>query len=188
MRLVMNIQRLLPTLVFTLVLGNPAVCLASELLDSLIVGEQNGIFFPDKCCWVDLPRTERFLATVEECPSLDIGGIVGNFRLADNKIWLVGLDSCRGDIPLEKIYPELGNPAPATWLNGIFFAKINSNSKTCNPMTETPIPMYLTTLRLKIENGAVIDMQRQENEVPSCQDIENRKVPFPYDQWRGANP
>jgi|GEM_PF-2934783 len=184
-------RSLLRTLVFALTLGTSAICPATEPLpDTLTVGEHNGIFFPDECCWVGLPQTEKFRAAyIKEFENYcsAIGGIVGRFRLAEGKIWLIGLHNCDGDIPLEDIYPELSNPAFASWLNGVFFAKINRNHTAwCPP--GIPIHVYHTTLRLKIENGVVTDMQRQENDIPTCQDIESRKATFPYDQWRGSNP
>jgi hypothetical protein len=169
---------------------SPAICSATPpLSDTLIIDKYDGVFFPDEGYWVDLPRTEKFRTAIQKVSICSAaGGIVGRFRLADDKIWLVGLYSCGGDIPLEEIYPELDNPALATWLNGVFFAKIDWIPKTCNPVTESPINMYRTTLRLKIDNGVVTDMQRQENDVPTCQDIESGRVTFPYDQWRDAKP
>jgi len=165
-------HHLLRILVIGLFLGASAICSATEpLVDLLTVDGQQGPFFPDKCCWVDLPRTERLRAAkmAEMCSA--IGGPVGNFRLADGKIWLDGLRRCGGNMPLEEVYPELDQPAFASWLNGMFTAK---SGFVCHSRHNGFLEyFYRTTLRLRVENGVVTNLQRQENDLVACRtDIE----------------
>lgn len=149
---------------FSLTLGFAALCPATEpLTDVLIVGNDSGPFWPEKCCWIDLPKTERLVEArrAEECSAL--GGPVGRFQLEDNKIWLVGLRRCRGDVPLHDIYPELDNPSQATWLNGVLFAKI---APMC--ITQHGERLYRTTLRLEVKKGVVTHLQREEHAEAAC--------------------
>lgn len=148
-----------------MILGIPAVCGATEpLSDTLVVDQHSGPFHPQKCCWVELPRTEKLIAAkrAERCSA--IGGPVGRFRLADDKIWLVGLRRCGADMPLSEIYPELANPAVATWLSGVFFVGLD---QICvGPQRKR---QYRIFLRLEIEKGVVTKMQREERDEAICE-------------------
>jgi len=178
--------------IFALALGSFSICSATEPLhDQLEVGKQSGPFFPDKCCWIDMPKTEKMVEArlAERCSA--IGGPVGHFRLEDNKIWLDKLLVCGGDIPLKKIYPELDSPAHAAWLNGVFFAKIEH---ACVVRADSSIsglkPLYRTTLRLEVKDGIITRMQRQENDTSICQKTpeEQNNGNWLDDTWRGETP
>ena len=160
-----QIHGLMQTVALAIALGIPASCSATEPLhDILFIDGHDGPFFPEKCCWVDLPRTEKLIAARRQENCSAIGGPVGRFRIADGKVWLVGLRRCGGDMPLKEIFPELGNPAFAKWLNGAFRAEVNH-------MCLSPFSfgsLYRTTFRLEIKDGVVTDMQRQENDEADC--------------------
>ena len=118
----------------------------------------------------------------ENCSA--IGGPVGRFRLAEGKVWLDGLYRCRGDIPLEEIYPEFDKPALATWLNGVFYAK---NDSMCFVAGFGYV--YRSTFRFVIENGVVTSLQRQENDEEMCNDPVTVPVDITkprFDQWRSV--
>jgi len=135
------------------------------LHDFVTIDGQDGQIFPEKCCLIELPKSEGLSAArnIENCSA--IGGPVGRFRIADGKIWLVGLFRCAGDIPLEDIYPEMENPAHATWLSGVFYAAINFMCRKPNSFGS----LYRTTFRLEIEKGVISNMQRKENDEAACQ-------------------
>jgi len=165
MRRLHNLTRVL-TLVLALVA--PTMASATEPLhDSLTVDEQHGPFFPEKCCWVDKLETRKFIeARMAEilggCTA--IGGPVGGFRLAEGKIWLIGLYKCGGSVPLKEIYPELGDPIFANWLNGVFFASLD---RIC-VLQHDRKHVYRTELRLEVKNGVVTDTQRQQTDEAIC--------------------
>ena len=95
------------------------------LIDTIVVGEENGEIFPKNCCWVELPKTESLRAAkrAESCSA--IGGPVGRFELVDEKIWLVGLLRCGGEMHLSYVYPEMPDRVLATWLNGTYFVQLS---------------------------------------------------------------
>jgi hypothetical protein len=106
-----------------LLLCSPAMA-TRPLMDQIVVGDERGEIVPDKCCWVELPRTPLLVEArlAEQCSA--IGGPVGTFALIDNKLWLEGLLRCGGDIPLQQIYPEATGPIMASWLNGNYVLKL----------------------------------------------------------------
>jgi hypothetical protein len=161
-------HRYLQILIFPLILGASVASSATEpLFDQLAVDGLSGPLFPEKCCWVGLPETEKFRAAMREemkgyCSA--IGGIVGRFRLEDGKLWLEGMHRCGGNIPLQEIYPELDNPALATWVSGNFTAKLGLLCWVNNSDER----VYRTTLKLKIKDGVVTDIQREEGDETAC--------------------
>lgn len=141
----------------------PPISATQPLADTLLVGNELGPIHPEKCCWLELPRTERLFAAkrAEACSA--IGGPVGRFELVDQKIWLVGLSRCSGDMPLEQVYPEFGDRVHADWLSGVFFARFS-------PMCTTPDgqEVHRTVLRLEVDSGVVSSMQRSELDDSLC--------------------
>ena len=111
-------------LLFLLAVAYPSAA-TRPLIDRIVVGDESGEIFPEKCCWVDLPKTENLTAAkrAERCSA--IGGPVGRFELVDEKIWLVGLLRCGGELPLSYVYPEMPDRVPATWLSGTYFVKLS---------------------------------------------------------------
>ncbi|MCL2591337.1 MAG: hypothetical protein FWD67_10810 [Betaproteobacteria bacterium] len=153
----------------------------------MTIDGQEGYIFPEKCCWLGLPGNERLAAVLDEewmnCSA--IGGVVGRFRIADGKIWLAGLYKCGGDIPLKDIYPEMDSPAHATWLSGVFYAKVDGHMCNVWPIYRD---QYRITYRLELKDGIVTSMQRQDNEI--CQDDtrwKKGKIDLQADRWRGGN-
>src|SRR3546814_15829672 len=87
---------------------------------------KTGFLFPDKCCWVKLPSSDKLdAAKLEGTQCSAIGGPVGNFELADGKLLLRSLRACDGDIPLDQIYGEFHGPVVADWVSGKFFVEID---------------------------------------------------------------
>lgn len=92
------------------------------LQDSIEIGGEAAVFLAPKCCWIPMPRSEQLRQArgAERCSA--IGGPVGAFRLEGDAVLLVGFRRCSGDVPLAEIYPDLPDPAPADWLDGVFSA------------------------------------------------------------------
>jgi len=105
-----------------------------------------------------LPRTQRLIAAriAQRCNAP--GGPVGRYRLAEGRIWLIGLRSCGADLPVREIYPEFDDPTPALWLNGVLLARWDflcpSRRHTGNE--------YRFELRLEVKDAVVTAMQQQQ--------------------------
>ena len=140
-----------------------SVFATEPLHDRLIIGESEGIIFPEKCCWLDLPKSKKLseLNLKQRCSA--IGGPVGIFTLADGKLWLTGLRVCGGEISLSEVYPNLSDNIFANWLNGKFNAYMdflcrNSKSKK----------IYKTELEFYVEKGVVISKKEISNDERVC--------------------
>jgi hypothetical protein len=142
----------------------PSLSATQPLADTLVIGNERGPIHPEKCCWLELPKTERLIAAkrAEECSA--IGGPVGRFELVGQEMWLVGLSRCSGDMPLEQVYPEFGDRVQANWLSGVFFAKF---SPMC--ITQDGQQAYRTVLRLEVGSGVVSSVQRSELDGSICE-------------------
>ena len=158
----MNKMLVLITVCF--VFGFISNAFATEpLYDRLIIGESEGIIIPEKCCWLDLPKSKKLreLKFKQRCSA--IGGPVGIFTLADGKLWLTGLRVCGGEISLNEVYPDRSDNIFANWLNGKFNAYMdflcrNSKSKI----------IYKTELELYVEKGIVISKKLISNDESVC--------------------
>ena len=141
----------------------PSLAATPPLTDTLTIGDERGPIHPEKCCWLELPKTERLITAkrAESCSA--IGAPVGRFELVDQKIWLIGLSRCGGDLPLDQIFPEFGDRVQADWLNGVFFAKF---TPMC--LTKDGKEAYRTVLRLEVDSGLVSNMQRNELDESVC--------------------
>ena len=102
-------------------------CLATRpMIDRITVGGESGEIFPEECCWVELPKSERLTAAkrAESCSA--IGGPVGRFELVGERLWLVGLLRCGGEeLPLSHVYPEAPDRVAATWISGTYFVNLS---------------------------------------------------------------
>lgn len=134
------------------------------LLDAIDIGDEHGIFMPDQCCWIKLPETQRLRDAKRAQRCTAVGGPVGRFRLEGDKLFLVGLRQCSGDVPLHDIYPDLTDPAPASWLNGTFH--VLSIDHGCRPGRGANTPRE--TITLSVKDGIVTSMNRRFNENEQC--------------------
>ena len=132
------------------------------LIDTIVVGEESGEIFPEKCCWLELPRTEGLAVAkrAESCSA--IGGPVGKFELVNKQMWLVGLLRCSGEVPLSYVYPEMPERVPATWLNGTYFVKLSP--RCFGPMGAERNRKHLT---LKIDAG-IASIEEQKIDESEC--------------------
>jgi len=142
----------------------PAWGQATEpLRDILHIEGQSGPFAPEECCWVDLPRTERLIAAKRAQRCSAIGGPVGRFQLWEDRIWLIGLYRCGGDMQLDEIYPEMEGPTLASWLNGQFSVRLEL---MC--FTEGAMPVFRTTHSFVVEHGEVVETQTETHDGSDC--------------------
>jgi hypothetical protein len=90
------------------------------LFDRISIAEKSGNIFPEKCCWIELPKSERLreVRRAQQCSA--IGGPVGKFRIEDKQLWLDALRTCGEEMPLDAIYPDMHGPVVASWLSGNF--------------------------------------------------------------------
>jgi len=161
-RLTMNKMLVIVNVCF--VFGFISSVFASEPLhDRLIIGESEGIIFPEKCCWLDLPKSKKLreLKFKQRCSA--IGGPVGIFTLADGKLWLTGLRVCGGEISLNEVYPDRSSNTFANWLNGKFYAYMDF---LCRISKSKKI--YKTELELNVEKGVVISKRVISNDESAC--------------------
>lgn len=88
------------------------------LMDRIVVDGVEGEIIPARCCWMPLPPSTALAEArlAQQCSA--IGGPVGRFALVDGRLWLEGLATCGGPLPLQQIYPELGERVLADWLDG----------------------------------------------------------------------
>lgn len=139
---------------------------ATEPLAAIIhIDGEEGAFYPDECCWVEIPRNERLRAAAraESCSAL--GGPVGRFQLWEDHVWLVGLYRCGGDMPLEEIYPEMEGPTLASWLTGRFTARFDRGSCGGDGWLK---PVFFTTHHLVIEQGRVVSVETETLDPANC--------------------
>ena len=141
----------------------PCASATEPLHDQLTIDSQRGHIFPEKCCWVELPESEllRSARLSERCSA--IGGPVGQFKLADNKIWLTGLYRCGGELPLKSVFPNLSDTALADWLTGKFIARVDYLCRN-----QTGAPVYRREINLVIERGVVQSRIEVANDDSSC--------------------
>ncbi len=141
----------------------PVASATEPLHDQLMIDSYRGQIFPEKCCWVDLPESEllRKARLSERCSA--IGGPVGQFRLAEDKIWLTGLYRCGGELPLKSVFPNLPDPALADWLTGKFIARLDYLCRN-----QTGAPVYRREISLVIERGVVKSRVEKANDESLC--------------------
>ena len=150
-----HLNALLQAAALCLLAGTPALCLATEPLVSPVhIGEHHGVIYPEKCCSMDLPRTEKLreMRLAQSCTA--IGGPVGQFEITDGKVWLTALRTCGGEIPLNEVYPEMSGPVVATWLDGRFGAKLVFQC-TINSYQR----VYKHSAKIVVEKGIVTELQ-----------------------------
>ena len=153
----------------TLALGLPLLLASAiagatlPLFDKVVIDGKSGNIFPEKCCWMPLPKTEKLIQArrAENCSA--IGGPVGVFEVADGKLWLTGLSKCAGPLPLKNIYPELRSPAPATWLSGRFTAYTDYQ---CTSSSSEPV--FRTKTVLVVDAGSVASATSEQIDASQC--------------------
>jgi hypothetical protein len=135
------------------------------MFDRLTVGDRTGILLPASCCWIALPASSRLralrIAEARGCSA--IGGPVGRFAYEGGKLWLTGLERCGGLMPLQEVYPELGERAVADWLSGTFHAKLDWLCSTGDRGS-----IFGSELTLTVEYGVVIDLVEKKFDKSSC--------------------
>lgn len=141
----------------------PWASATEPLHDQLIIDSQSGQIFPEKCCWVDLPDSEllRSARLAERCSA--IGGPIGQFKLAEDRIWLSGLYRCGGALPLKSFFPNLPDPALAEWLSGKFFARVDYLCRN-----QAGALVYRREINLVIQHGVVKSREEKVNDDSSC--------------------
>src|SRR3546814_19671339 len=118
---------------------------------------KTGFLFPDKCCWVKLPSSDKLdAAKLEGTQCSAIGGPVGNFELADGKLLLRSLRACDGDIPLAQIYGEFHGPVVADWVSGKFFVEIDPLCRS-----KAGVLLHRESQPLIIEAGTIVSSEKQ---------------------------
>lgn len=132
------------------------------LIDTIIVDGESGEIFPEKCCWLKLPKTDSLAAAkrAESCSA--IGGPVGRFELVDEQIWLIGLLRCGGEMPLSYVYPDMPDRILATWLNGTYF--VNLSPRCFGSMGAEKNRRHLT---LRVEAG-IASIEAQKIDESDC--------------------
>ena len=159
-----HMKKFIAFVIFLIAIAGAAPSTATvPLFDQVTIGNETGNIFPEKCCWVALPQTERLRQArhTENCSA--IGGPVGNFLITDGKIWLTGLSRCSGPVPLKNIYPELPEPAVATWLSGKFTAYTGFECFMYG-MYAT----YRTKTTIVVKDGAVVSMTTEHIDTNKC--------------------
>lgn len=150
--------------VAALSLGLLHAAMATEpLLDTIEIGNEHGLFMPEQCCWIKLPDTPRLREAKRAQRCTAVGGPVGRFRLEGDRLLLVGLRVCSGDIPLHAVYPDLAGPTPASWLNGTFHVLVN---RTCT--SGKGVDSHRDTMTLSVKDGIVTTMSRKRDKDAQC--------------------
>jgi hypothetical protein len=124
--------------------------------------EYNGpstIVIPEGGLRLDLPVSEK-LKEIHRENRCTAGGPTGKWRIEDNRLWLIGLRSCDGDIPLQNIYGGNGKPILATWVTRkLFIAKgrlLCFDRGFGEGISET-------TVMLRVKEGLLIEVSETSN-------------------------
>lgn len=156
----------LSSLALGLLASMPALCLATEpLRNPFRVGAHEGFIYPARCCWVDLPESPKLKALMHAQQCTAGGGPVGRFEVTDGRIWLTGLRTCSGDIPLRDVYPEMRAPVVATWLEGSFGGSLDYQ---CSANAFKNIYRY--AVRITVSKGVVTHLQMKSTGAHACAD------------------
>lgn len=127
------------------------------LYSQLEIEGMRGLIYPEGKTWVSLPRNEAMRqARRLHMLCSAIGGPVGRFRIEQDRLWLVGLETCSGEMPVSDIYPGMQLPQLAHWLSGNFVGKVGRNCITRDHRTA-----FETTLHFTVDEGQVTEVGRQ---------------------------
>lgn|GEM_PF-3307841 len=153
--------RLYVLLVLTAAAALPAAA-THPLLDRIVVDDRQGEVFPEACCWMPMPKSERLreLRRAQRCSA--IGGPVGRFRLQADQMLLDGFVTCSGDLPLQTVYPDAPTPMPATWLDGRFTIVLTSRCGSGEPMGGDE------RINLRLVQGRVVERTVQPAAETKC--------------------
>lgn len=151
-------------LLFGLLLLSAQSVIATEpLVDQLTAEGYDGIIFPEKCCWLEKPKSKKLKKLARESSCSAIGGPISNIKLEDDRLFLTGLYKCGADILLSEVYPKFGQQQLATWLNGTYYAKLNY---LCLDKSYTNVYEFEHTLIVK--KGIVVSKETIVNDKSTC--------------------
>lgn len=111
--------------------------------------------------WLPLPHSPKLqeMRRTENCSA--VGGPVGTWRIAENRLWLTGLYRCGGDVALSTVYGKSDEPLFAYWVT----AELLSNRGTV--LCGTPgfgDVVWERKLTIKVEKGLVTLATETSNE------------------------
>lgn len=133
------------------------------LHDHVVIEGKAGLLLPETCCWVKLPPSPALSAAKRSQRCSALGGPVGNFRLQDNKLILVSLRTCSGELPLQQFYAGAPKEMAATWLSGKFRVELD-------PLCTTGAGrmLHATTMQLVVDAGNLVTSQKQTRDGAAC--------------------
>ena len=147
-----------------LIFSNSSVFATEPLSDEFIYDGREGVIFSIKYYGMALPKSEKLRKLkIEGLDCSAMGGPVGKFKYINGKLWLTGLYRCEGDIELNSVYPELPNPAPATWISGNYKARLDWLCEN-----NRGYYIYKTELQLVIDKGIVTSVVEKNFDKSAC--------------------
>lgn len=96
---------------------------------------------------------------MESCSA--IGGPVGKWRIAENRLWLTGLDRCGGEVALSAVYGKSDDPLFAYWVTAELLS--NRGIVLCGAPGFGDV-VWERRLTIKIEEGFVRLVSETNNE------------------------
>ncbi|NMG35837.1 hypothetical protein GRF61_15420 [Azoarcus sp. TTM-91] len=140
-------------------------------------GERMAVWLKGKP-WLELPWTPKLQEIrLREAGCSALGGPRGRWRLENQQLWLIGLFTCRGEVPLEAVYDD-GQPIKGSWVTGELVGE--RGKLLCHQQYGPGISEFTTVLHL--EEGRlqqVVESSNADNPaVPTFADL--RKI---YDDY-----
>ena len=133
----------------------------STLMDTIEFEGMVGIVSATGGPWLKLLENQktREIGRQEICSAW--GAPRGHWRIAEGKLWLVGLLKCSGTIKLENVYGGDGSPIFADWISADLAT--GQGKALCTPRFTPPGVQELGIL-FKVERGVVREVSRKSNQ------------------------
>ena len=116
--------------------------------------------WPKGKTWMELPPSKYLddLQRAERCTA--IGGPRGKWSIKNDRLWLIGLTRCGGDIGLESVYGGNGDQIFADWITGEVL--IHKGKRLCNEGS-SGIGIFEKTIVFTFANGHLMSTQEISN-------------------------
>ncbi|MEJ8851255.1 hypothetical protein [Variovorax rhizosphaerae] len=159
-------------------------CLATTpLMDSVDYDGETTTVIPQGQPWLDIPENDRTreIRLKERCSA--IGAPRAEWRITEQRLWLVGLFKCGGAIKLESVYGGSGAPIFADWITSDLVTQRGRRLCSGNGIT-----VRETAIVFRVDRGVVLSITRIDNKrhsaIPTVQDM--RKILEPYGEQSKA--
>ena len=162
----MTIRRI--SLFCLIILISNSVFATAPLHDFLTYQGRTIAIYPEECCWLKKPRSKELdriqKENIEQRSCSAIGGPVSKIKLEKNKLYLIGLYQCGGDLPLNQVYPQFKQPPLATWLTGTYRSDFNY---LCH---KGHIPISEINLTFTVKEGIVTSISTVKKDKSICKE------------------